>query len=226
MILIEPDASFPRAALPKRELSRFLADACERIGLQGEVNVLLSTDAHIQELNRTYRRKNKPTDVLSFPAGPPPFAEAEVTAGDLAISIDTARRQAEALGHTLKLEVQILMLHGLLHLAGFDHEQDTGQMGRRESLLRKHYGLPAGLIQRAGQAETAAVREAILRPRVKAVATPVSRIKAASEPAAGSEPAPGKVAKKTVAASRATPAKKAGGRAGSASKRTVGARSR
>jgi probable rRNA maturation factor len=158
MILIEPDASFPRAALPKRELSRFLADACERIGLVGEVTVLLSTDAHVQELNRTYRRKNKPTDVLSFPAAVSLFEGAEPTAGDLAISIDTAKRQAEALGHTLKLELQILMLHGLLHLGGFDHEKDTGQMARRESGLRRHYGLPAGLIQRAGRAEDREVK--------------------------------------------------------------------
>jgi probable rRNA maturation factor len=152
MILIEPDAYVPRSALPKRELSRFLMDACERVGLAGEVTVLVTTDERMQELNRTFRRKNKPTDVLSFPAGPAAFAGQEVSGGDLAISVDTARRQAESLGHALLVEVEILVLHGLLHLAGMDHEQDTGQMGRREAKLRREFGLPAGLIQRSAKA--------------------------------------------------------------------------
>jgi probable rRNA maturation factor len=152
MILIEPDAYVPRSALPKRELSRFLMDACERVGLVGEVTVLVTTDERMRELNRTFRRKNKPTDVLSFPAGPPAFAGQEVSGGDLAISVDTARRQAESLGHALLVEVEILVLHGLLHLSGMDHEQDTGQMGRREAKLRREFGLPAGLIQRSAKA--------------------------------------------------------------------------
>ena len=148
MILIEPDAYVPRSALPKRELSRFLADACERVGIEGEVTVLLATDERLRELNRTYRRKDKATDVLSFPPAEAAFAGAPQTGGDLAISVDTARRQAESLGHPLLAEVQILMLHGLLHLAGFDHEVDEGKMARRESRLRREFGLPAGLIQR------------------------------------------------------------------------------
>lgn len=149
MILIEPDAYVPRSALPKRELSRFLMDACERVGLEGEVTVLVTTDERMRELNRTFRHKNKPTDVLSFPAGPPAFEGQPVSGGDLAISIDMARQQAESLGHALLVEVEILMLHGLLHLSGMDHEQDTGQMGRRESKLRREFRLPAGLIQRS-----------------------------------------------------------------------------
>ncbi len=152
MILIEPDAYVPRSALPKRELSRFLIDACERVGLAGEVTVLVTTDDRMRELNRTFRRKNKPTDVLSFPAGAPVFEGQEVPGGDLAISVDTARRQAESLGHALLLEVEILVLHGLLHLSGMDHERDTGQMERREAKLRREFGLPAGLIQRTAKA--------------------------------------------------------------------------
>ena len=149
MILIEPDAHVPRAALPKRELSRFLAEACERVGVAGEVTVLVTTDARMQELNRSFRRKNQPTDVLSFPPAPVDFAGEMAHGGDLAISVDTARRQSAILGHALVVEVQVLMLHGLLHLAGMDHDRDTGQMGRREARLRREFGLPTGLIQRS-----------------------------------------------------------------------------
>jgi probable rRNA maturation factor len=149
MILIEPDAYVPRAALPKRDLSRFLGEACERVGIAGEVTVLVTTDARMQEFNRTFRRKNKPTDVLSFPPAASGLAGDEQAGGDLAISVDMAREQAETLGHTLLEEIKILTLHGLLHLSGMDHEQDTGQMARRERKLRREFGLPAGLIQRS-----------------------------------------------------------------------------
>ncbi len=129
----------PRGALPRRELSGFLREVREAIPLAGEVTALLTSDAAIQDLNRQFRRKNKPTDVLSFPAES--LGEEDAYAGDLAVSLDTAARQAEACGHSL-------LLDGLLHLAGFDHEQDTGQMARKERLLRKRFELPLGLIQR------------------------------------------------------------------------------
>ena len=90
--------------------------------------------------------------MLSFPAGPSTvfFGEPDgpELAGDLAISLETASRQAKRFGHTLKEEVCILLLHGLLHLAGYDHEQDRGTMARKELRLRKELGLPAGLIER------------------------------------------------------------------------------
>jgi len=73
----------------------------------------------------------------------------ENIAGDLAISVPTARRQATACGHSLSTELKVLILHGLLHLAGYDHESDTGQMARRERRLRAQLGLPQGLIERA-----------------------------------------------------------------------------
>ena len=151
MILIEPDAHVPRSALPKRELSRFLAQACERVGVESEVTVLITTDERMCELNRTFRRRNKPTDVLSFPPAPAAFA-GQAAGGDLAISVDTALRQARSLGHALLVEVEILLLHGLLHLAGMDHEQDAGQMERREARLRREFALPQGLIQRSERA--------------------------------------------------------------------------
>ena len=134
------------AAIRRRELSQFLSCASKAIGLTGEVSVLLAGDDRIRTLNREFRGKDQSTDVLSFPAAPPFAAGGQ--AGDLAISLDTASRQAAECGHTLQTEVKVLMLHGLLHLAGFDHETDSGEMARREISLRKELGLPLGLIER------------------------------------------------------------------------------
>ncbi len=138
---------FPEVSL--RSLRPFLARARLAAGVAGEVSVLLSSDAELQRLNRQFRRKNKPTDVLSFPAAPiPGLASAQQHAGDLAISIETASRQAAEHGHTLPVELRILMLHGLLHLAGMDHETDTGEMRERERELRSRFRLPSSLIER------------------------------------------------------------------------------
>jgi probable rRNA maturation factor len=136
----------PRAArLRRRELARFLRGAVAAAGLAGEVGVLLTGDQAIRTLNRKYRRIDKATDVLSFPA-----AEiAEGVAGDLVISLETALRQAEERGHSLEMEIKVLLLHGLLHLAGYDHEADNGAMHRKEARLRRELGLAAGLIERA-----------------------------------------------------------------------------
>jgi len=128
-----------------RTLARFLAQAQAAVRLRGQVTVLLTTDAAIRRLNRQFRGKNKATDVLSFPAD---FPGPERIAGDLAISAPTALRQAIERGHDLSVEVKVLILHGLLHLAGYDHETDTGQMARRERLLRARLRLPQGLIER------------------------------------------------------------------------------
>ncbi len=119
----------------------------------GAVDVLLADDATLKRLNRTYRGKNKATDVLSFPAARNEFADddeasGEQTAGDLAISVETAVRQAAAYGHSVPDEVRILLLHGLLHLHGLDHEVDEGEMAAREVELRGELGLPGSLIER------------------------------------------------------------------------------
>jgi probable rRNA maturation factor len=132
-----------------RTLSRFLADAQAAVRLKGEVSVLLTTDAAIRKLNRQFRHKNKATDVLSFPAD---GIGAEEIAGDLAISVPTALRQAIEQGHSLSTEIKVLILHGLLHLAGYDHEVDQGKMARRELQLRARLALPQGLIERATKA--------------------------------------------------------------------------
>ncbi len=104
-------------------------------------------------MNRTFRGKNKPTDVLSFPA---PEEIADEHAGDLAISLDTAAQQAESFGHSLGQEVRILLLHGLLHLAGMDHEVDSGEMAAREAELRRELKLPVTLIERVSRAPSIA----------------------------------------------------------------------
>jgi probable rRNA maturation factor len=132
-----------------RTLARFLAAAQTAVRLRGQVSVLLTTDKEIRRLNRRFRGINQPTDVLSFPATSSPVARERI-AGDLAISVATARRQAAAHGHSLLTEVKILILHGLLHLAGYDHHVDNGQMEQRERLLRVRLKLPLGLIERAG----------------------------------------------------------------------------
>jgi probable rRNA maturation factor len=127
-------------------LARFLAAAQAAVRLKGQVTVLLTTDAAIRKLNREFRGKNKATDVLSFPAE---GVGAEGMAGDLAISVTTSMTQAAEQGHSLAVEIKVLVLHGLLHLAGFDHEVDDGKMARRERVLRARLGLPEGLIERA-----------------------------------------------------------------------------
>lgn len=132
-----------------RALNRFLAEAQATVRLKGQVTVLLTTNPAIRRLNRQFRGKNKATDVLSFPAMQGPGAEE--MAGDLAISVPTASKQAGEQGHPLATEIKVLILHGLLHLAGYDHETDEGQMARRERLLRAKLKLPLGLIERAGQ---------------------------------------------------------------------------
>jgi probable rRNA maturation factor len=150
MIVIEAARAktLPAAsALGKRDLNRFLASATEALGLAGEFSVLLTGDERLRALNLQFRGMDKPTDVLSFP----PLLETANggQGGDLAISLETASVQAAAYGHTLQMEVKILILHGLLHLAGYDHERDQGQMSRRESRLRKQFALPAGLVERS-----------------------------------------------------------------------------
>ena len=149
MIVIEaaPGKTLPAAsALGKRDLNRFLAEAAAALGLAGDVSVLLTGDEQLRAMNRQFRGVDKPTDVLSFPA----LQESANCGqgGDLAISLETAAIQAADHGHTLQTEIKVLILHGLLHLAGYDHERDQGQMRRRESLLRRQFALPAGLVER------------------------------------------------------------------------------
>ena len=112
--------------------------------LKKMANILVTTSRELQQLNRRFRGKNRSTDVLSFPAVP----GIANFAGDVAISAEIAARNAAELGHTAAAEIKILALHGILHLAGYDHERDDGEMARKEDRMRKLLGLPVGLIGR------------------------------------------------------------------------------
>ena len=100
----------------------------------------------MKKLNHRFRKKDKATDVLSFPAN---ANRHDPTIGDLAISADIARENAKNLGHPISQEIKVLILHGILHLAGYDHETDSGEMARTEQRLRKKLRLPVSLIQRS-----------------------------------------------------------------------------
>ncbi|MCL4793321.1 MAG: rRNA maturation RNase YbeY [Bryobacteraceae bacterium] len=106
-------------------------------------SALLTSDRRLRQLNRDFRGKDEPTDVLSFPLPTP-----DGSLGEMAISVPRAREQAEALGHPAEREIAILLLHGLLHLLGHDHEADRGAMRRLETRWRRRLGLPPGLIER------------------------------------------------------------------------------
>jgi len=159
--------SWAAVGLSRSGLARFLREAQQAVGLTGAVDVLLADDRMLRRLNRDFRGKDKATDVLSFPAAEDLAGE---FAGDLAISLDTAGRQAREHGHSLRDEVRVLLLHGLLHLSGMDHETDRGEMAEREAELRGRLRLPSGLIARV-QAVSPAPRRAkapATKKRVKA----------------------------------------------------------
>src|SRR5215472_17277233 len=120
-------------------LERFARRAQDLAGVRGEVSILIAGNRRLQQLNRRFRRKNKPTDVLSFP---------RVGGGDIAISAVIARQNARRYSHSAADEVKILVLHGMLHLAGYDHESDNGRMARLENKLRARLKLPASLLER------------------------------------------------------------------------------
>jgi len=138
------------AGLNEDALGRFVLRARKAVGLRGQVKVLVTGSAVVRSLNLQFRRQNKATDVLSFPSTFS-IAESRKTpklAGDVAISADIALQNSFRLGHPAAQEIKILALHGILHLAGFDHERDNGEMGRKEAKLRRALGLPAALIER------------------------------------------------------------------------------
>ncbi len=129
-------------------LSRRLARAFAK-RLEAEVTggrpfaSLITSDPELRRLNREFRKKDYATDVLSFPS-----RQSLGFLGDIAISFEHAQRQAAEYGHGVDTEIEILMLHGVLHLLGMDHEKDRGQMARAENKWRAAFGLPRGLIER------------------------------------------------------------------------------
>jgi probable rRNA maturation factor len=119
---------------------------------RGDLTIALISDATMRRLNWTYRRKDYATDVLSFSHAEPRrrgVTRRDLIWGDIVIATGVARRQARSHGHPLSTELRILALHGLLHLLGYDHEKDQGEMRRAEDRLRRKAGLPVGLIARA-----------------------------------------------------------------------------
>ena len=135
------------AGLSQSTLERFVSRARRAVHLRDATNVLVTSSAELRSLNRQFRGADKATDVLSFPA-PVGIADSRGAAGEVAISADIARENAERLGHSVADEVKILALHGILHLAGFDHERDNGEMARKELQLRRRLKLENGLIER------------------------------------------------------------------------------
>jgi probable rRNA maturation factor len=125
----------PSRGLPKADLRAFL----RRIAGGREVTCLITDDRELRRLNRQFRGLDYTTDVLSFP---------QENGGEIAISLDRAVAQAAEHGHGVADEIRILMLHGVLHLKGMDHETDSGEMARAERRWRKRLGLPSGLIDR------------------------------------------------------------------------------
>ena len=120
-------------------------------GARGRVGIALVSDRRIRALNRTYRRKDYATDVLSFRSEPEPLAlSPEPFLGEIVIARGVARRQAREARHSELTELRVLALHGLLHLLGYDHERDSGEMRRAERRLRRKGGLGEGLIERTG----------------------------------------------------------------------------
>jgi len=106
------------------------------------LGVRFASDRELQRVNRDFRGKDKPTDVLSFPgddSDPEGSAPDGRHLGDVLISVPTARRQAAAAGHPVERELQVLLLHGLLHCLGYDHESDDGEMERLERRLRRRH---------------------------------------------------------------------------------------
>jgi probable rRNA maturation factor len=140
-----------------RALESFLLRVRRELGLkQAQVTVCLVSDAEIAGMNQSFRKKHGPTDVLSFPAvrlrkptrstripvsleSVPVDGDASI--GDIAIAPAVAKRNAKNYGRTLPAELKILILHGVLHLLGFDHEADRGEMDRTEKKLRRRLGL-------------------------------------------------------------------------------------
>jgi probable rRNA maturation factor len=146
--------------VPDGGLGRWLADVAPARA-RGEVAVALVTDGHVRTLNRRYRRKDAPTDVLSFPGAPETSPRTSsrhsqgegdrAGIGDIVIAKGVARRQAREAGHGYQTELRVLALHGLLHLLGFDHhdKKDNGRMAKMEARLLRKGGLAAGLIERS-----------------------------------------------------------------------------
>ena len=134
------------AELNRRNLERFARTLRGEVARGAGFTCLITGDSDLRRLNRDFLGKDYATDVLSFPVGQ--ASGPILNLGEIAISAARARRQSATFGHSLEDEIRILMLHGLLHLLGMDHETDRGLMKRAEARWRRRLSLPSALIER------------------------------------------------------------------------------
>jgi len=135
-----------QASIRPASMLRFARRLQREVAKGKAFDCLITGDTELRRLNREFRGRDYATDVLSFPA---PADMKKAALGDIAVSLARARAQARVFGHTTESEIRILILHGLLHLLGMDHETDRGRMARAEARWRARLGLPGGLIERA-----------------------------------------------------------------------------
>ena len=147
-ILVEPAARviLRNRKVTQRGLVEFVAVLQKHVTKGRPFHCRITDDRELRRLNREFLQHDYATDVLSFPCAP---SAKERSVGDMAISVQRAAVQAGEFGHSLREELQVLMLHGTLHLMGMDHETDGGAMARAERRWRAEFGLPDGLIERA-----------------------------------------------------------------------------
>jgi len=136
MIDFENRSDFEFDVNELKEIYEYLTDK--------DIELILTTDEEIKKLNKEYRNKDKATDVLSFPLENIPA----MPLGSIVISVDTAKRGAEEFGHSVNNEIKLLFIHGLLHLLGYDHEIDNGEMREKEKEIIEKFNLPKSLIIR------------------------------------------------------------------------------
>ena len=132
-----------KIAFDESKVCEFLSRISHDLAAGGEFSVVVSSDEAVRKANRRFRNESKTTDVLSFPDGEGGYL------GDLLIAASRAAKQARDHGHSVEEEINALALHGILHLNGYDHESDRGEMNSEEERLRAKYGLKSGLIARA-----------------------------------------------------------------------------
>ena len=132
-----------KVAIDSADIEKFLQQIDRKLTGGREMAVLVASDEAVRDANQRYRGVRGSTDVLSFPDGDGDRL------GDILISARRAERQAQEAGHSTEDEIKILILHGVLHLLGWDHESDDGEMRDEEQRLRKELGLRPGLIERA-----------------------------------------------------------------------------
>ncbi len=122
----------------------FLEEIAQFLGVKKDIELIITDNQEIAKLNKEHRNLDKPTDVLSFPLEDMPY----MPLGSIVISAQKVKEAAGELGHSEKEELALLFIHGLLHLMGFDHETDSGQMRAKEQELIEHFNLPKSLIIR------------------------------------------------------------------------------